>query len=248
MRIESRCDHHLYGTIDDQATNPSRPTQSKVETANISSHRCIIFRTTMPPFSEAPPSPEHPFLRSGDENQVPAAAHQQAKDSLTEIELSPRSVVEHPIGSRQQPSPESTWLRSLTQQRIYQQWKTPSSPHCDSGTTLKGILKRHSGSITQKTVTFSANGPHTRIIPNISIANDPELALAVWYSKQGYRDMKEHCELLLDFLHLGVVKPYNANQEAEDDEEYNSIGFESCFGEGREVAEALQIGGRAAGE
>ena len=53
---------------------------------------------------------------------------------------------------------------------------------------------------------------------------------------------------MLDFLHLGVVKPYNANQEAEDDEEYNSIGFESCFGEGREVAEALQIGGRAAGE
>ena len=144
-------------------------------------------------------------------------------------------------------SVSSSQLRSLTQQRIYQQWKTPSSSHCDSETTLKGILRRHSGSVTQKTVTFSGSSPHTRIIPNISISNDPELALTVWYSKQRYRDMKEHCELLLDFLHLGVVKPYNDNQEAED-EEYNSIGFESCFGEGREVAEALQIGGRAAGE
>jgi hypothetical protein len=127
----------------------------------------------------------------------------------------------------------------------------------------KSILKRQSiPGTTEKSVTFSNTPPNTRIISNVSMWNDPELACSVWYSKQQFRDMTERCELLLDLLHHGIVEPYNYESVDKEgnrnnshgarsviqNEDYCSIGFDSCFGQGREIAEALQIGGRAAGE
>lgn len=67
--------------------------------------------------------------------------------------------------------------------------------------------------------------------------------------------MKERSELLLELLHHRIVEPYDYDRLEDayagsviQDNDYCSIGLDACYGQGREVAEALQTGGRAAGK
>lgn len=121
----------------------------------------------------------------------------------------------------------------------------------------KGILKdafsSFSSSTNKKKVMFSS-ATQVRRIPNIDLETDPELAYAIWYSRGQFRDMKERSELLLDLLHHKIVEPYDYDNLEDADgsiiqnDDYCSIGLDSCYGQGREVADALQKGGRAAGK
>ena len=65
--------------------------------------------------------------------------------------------------------------------------------------------------------------------------------------------MRERTDLLLSLLNHGIIEPYNYDtnsksspeqQQAQD--EYCSLGLEACYGEGREISDALHCGGRAA--
>ncbi|KAG7342454.1 hypothetical protein IV203_007547 [Nitzschia inconspicua] len=118
----------------------------------------------------------------------------------------------------------------------------------------RGILKTNTTNTqkSKKKISFSSVAD-VRRIPNISSQNDPELACTIWYSRQQFRDMKERYELLLKLLHHKIVEPYDYGESREDEsgsiiqnEDCCSIGLDACFGQGREIADALQLGGRAA--
>jgi hypothetical protein len=116
----------------------------------------------------------------------------------------------------------------------------------------------------QKKVTFSSS-QQVRRIPLISFQSDPELAYALWHTGVQFWNMRDRCNLLVELLQHKIVEPYNYDSDTDDDDDdyddedipkgsiiqnddYCSIGFDARFGTGKEIANALQTGGQAAGE
>ncbi|KAG7363633.1 hypothetical protein IV203_026994 [Nitzschia inconspicua] len=161
------------------------------------------------------------------------------------------------------PFPEAARVRT-TERRMKDDQLTDSKPRetGHSGSIAiaapcrkhRGILKTNTTSTqkSKKKISFSSVAD-VRRIPNISSHNDPELACTIWYSRQQFRDMKEQYELLIKLLHHKIVEPYDYGESRDDEsesiiqnEDCCSIGLDACFGRGREIADALQLGGRAA--
>jgi hypothetical protein len=112
----------------------------------------------------------------------------------------------------------------------------------------KSLLKEKTKSPQQqkkatcKVVSF-AKASVVKLIPKLNFRSNPDTAYQVWYSKKEFHEMRDRTDLMLSLLNHGIIEPHN---EPHGSDEYCCLGLEGCYGEGREVSDALHVGGRAA--
>jgi len=156
-----------------------------------------------------------------------------------------------------EPSPEDDGsVLSLIRRRMSQAPKKPSpksprSPILEPTTITPSATPPET--VAKKTVTFSP-ASRVRMIPSVSFETDGVLAFSLWYTDREFIEMKERADMIVDLLRCHIVEPYNYLVDEASDEitsviqndDYCSLGLETCYGDHREITEALIVGGRAA--